>query len=213
MNGIDDIKIIIIENDKLFSNLLKRTLEIDVRLKVVAEYAGIQIAENSMHKVAFDLAIVNIQLPDGLGSKCILDIKNKFPQIKCVVCATFEDDIRIFDAIKNGADGYIVKLDSSEKIIDSVVEVNQGGACMTAAIAKKVLDFYLRKEKSLQQIDILTKQENLILSYLSEGLFYKDIAFKTAIKMDTVKKHASNIYKKLQVNNRTEAVNLYLKRT
>ncbi|MBP6624603.1 MAG: response regulator transcription factor, partial [Chitinophagaceae bacterium] len=107
---------------------------------------------------------------------------------------------------KNGASGYLIKSDTPEQIIQAIRDVLNGGAPMSSTIAKKVVQYFQVQTKQLQE---LTPKENELLGLLAQGLYYKEIATKMSISIDTVKKHASTIYKKLEVSNRTEAINRY----
>jgi DNA-binding NarL/FixJ family response regulator len=125
---------------------------------------------------------------------------------------SFDDDENIFQALKSGASGYIIKTDSSDKIIESIRDVLQGGAPMSSGVAKKVIQFFSKLPAAASSLEELTPKENQILELLSKGYYYKEISGELNISLDTVKKHCGNIYRKLQVNNRTEAINIYLRR-
>ena len=118
----------------------------------------------------------------------------------------YEDNDQVFDAIKAGANGYILKNTAPEKIIDSLIDLSEGGSPMTAKIARKVIANMQTKEHDTE-IELLTSRENEVIQLLSKGFLYKEIAEKLLISISTVKRHLSHIYQKLQVQNKTEALN------
>jgi DNA-binding NarL/FixJ family response regulator len=122
------------------------------------------------------------------------------------MCTSFEDEDYLFTSLKRGASGYIIKSDTPDQIVAAIRDVMNGGAPMSSSIARKVVNYFKKESRSMAE---LTAKENELLNLLAAGLFYKEIAAEMNIGIDTVKKHASSIYKKLQVSNRTEAVNKY----
>jgi DNA-binding NarL/FixJ family response regulator len=118
----------------------------------------------------------------------------------------YENDEKIFDALAAGASGYLVKKTTFPKIVESLIELYEGGAPMSMQIARKVIES-MRDEKNTERIDALTGRENEVLHCLAKGLLYKEIASRLNISMGTVRQHIHNIYDKLHVHNRTEALN------
>lgn len=158
-----------------------------------------------------DIVLMDIQMPVMNGIKATEIIKNKYPQIKVIMLTVLDDDDYIFKAIKAGANGYLLKEIDPEKLYKSIEEVLEGGAPMSPSIALKTLNL-LRNPQSIEHKEIdteeikLSKRETEILEQLSKGLKYNDIADNLIISPATVRKHIENIYKKLQVHNKMEAV-------
>ncbi len=125
------------------------------------------------------------------------------------MCTSFEDDEKIFNSLKAGAMGYLVKGESMDKILSSIRDVYSGGAPMSFSIARRVLQHFEKKLPEIKGFDELTKREQEILELLSQGFLYKEIADQKCISMDTVKKHVGNIYRKLHVSNKVEAINKF----
>lgn len=163
-----------------------------------------------------DTILMDIQMPEMDGVKATEIIKNKYPQIKIIMLTVFDDDENIFNAIKAGADGYLLKETNPEELYNGIVNVMNGGAAMTPSIALKTLIFLRNPEKLTQdkthqeQIE-LTKREIEILEQLSKGLKYQQIADNLFISPATVRKHIENVYKKLHVHNKVEAIQKALK--
>jgi DNA-binding NarL/FixJ family response regulator len=157
-----------------------------------------------------DVILMDIQMPEMDGITATEIVKSKYPHIKIIMLTVFDDDENIFNAIKAGANGYLLKEIDAENLHKCILEVVNGGAPMTPSIALKTLNL-LRKpliiENSSEAEKItLTNRETDILEQLSKGLNYNEIADNLIISPSTVRKHIENIYKKLQVHNKMEAV-------
>lgn len=196
----------IIEDDLKYGLLLKKVIEHEENFACIAVYPNLKSSLTELAENVPDVVLLDIQLPDGLGSEYVEILKKICPSTHFIMCTSFDDDNYIFDSLKNGASGYLIKSDSPEKILESIRDVLNGGAPMSGAIARKVVNHFRVQTAQLEE---LTPKENELLSNLANGLFYKEIAIKMNIGLDTVKKHASTIYKKLQVSNRTEAINKF----
>lgn len=204
MQSISTISII--EDDVKFGLLLKKLIDSEPDLTCASIYTNLKSSLNDLASFTPDVVLLDVQLPDGLGSDYVQVLKKVSPTSLFIMCTSFEDDTYIFDSLKNGASGYIVKSASPEQLLTAIRDVLAGGAPMSSTIARKVVNYFQVESRKL---DELTPKENELLALLAEGLFYKEIADKMHISIDTVKKHASTIYRKLQVSNRTEAVNRY----
>lgn len=206
------IRINIVEDIPEIRNTLKEQLEhvIDFECNQTFENAEDALGGVIMNKP--DVVLMDIGLPKMSGIACMFNIKQKYPQIKFLMFTIFEEDEKVFEALKAGADGYILKRESKQKIIDSIRDVVNGGAPMSRGIALKVLKSF--REKSIKpSLPVrLTERQETILHNLSKGFPYKIIADQLSITIGTVKQHVHQIYKKLQVNNKTEAINKYLNR-
>ena len=157
-----------------------------------------------------DVILMDIQMPEMDGITATEIIKNKYPHIKIIMLTVFDDDENIFKAIKAGANGYLLKEIDAENLHKCIIEVINGGAPMTPSIALKTLNL-LRNPLIINTTDEiekikLTNRETEILEHLSKGLNYNEIADNLIISPSTVRKHIENIYKKLQVHNKMEAV-------
>jgi DNA-binding NarL/FixJ family response regulator len=157
-----------------------------------------------------DVILMDIQMPEMNGIVATGIIKQKYPQIKIIILTVFDDDENIFKSIQAGADGYLLKEIDAEILHRSILEVIQGGAPMTPGVAMKTLKL-LRNPQDFDQTKqheetSLTKREVEILEQLSKGLNYQQVADNLYISQGTVRKHIENIYQKLKVHNKMEAV-------
>lgn len=157
-----------------------------------------------------DVILMDIQMPEMDGIKATEIVKKKYPHIKIIMLTVHDDEELIFKAIKAGANGYLLKEIPPENLYNSILEVKEGGAPMTPSIAVKTLKLLCNpiqlKNKSEQEQLTLTNRETEILEHLSKGLNYNAIADNLIISPGTVRKHIENIYKKLHVHNKMEAV-------
>ena len=162
------------------------------------------------------VVLMDIGLGDGInGIEVVRELKESNPQILFLMCTIYEEDEKIFEALRAGASGYILKKTSPAKLLEGIQELIDGGAPMSSQIASKVVTAFQNNAIATgtgNAIDLLTKRENEILEMLATGLLYKEIADKMLITPGTVRKHVYHIYEKLHVGNRIEAVNKYFGR-
>lgn len=155
-----------------------------------------------------DVILMDIEMPEMDGITAVKKINELYPQIKIIMLTVFDDEERIFSSIQSGADGYLLKDETPEKIIEGIKMIMEGGAPMSPSIAAKSLKLLRNSDvKPLPKTDFkLSEREIGILEQISKGLDYKKIAENLFISPSTVRKHIENIYKKLQVHNKMEAV-------
>ena len=204
------ITISVIEDDKNYREGLELLINnadgfVLLNSYSTAEKALEHIITNQPH-----IAIVDIKLPGKNGIDLIADIKLKTPEVLSMVCSFYDDDEFVFKALKNGACGYILKDAMPQEILESLKELHEGGAPMSPFIARKVIGTFQQKEEK-QKLAGLTERENEILELISTGLIVKEVSAKLFLSAHTVTKHLKNIYNKLHVNNRIEAINRFNK--
>jgi len=154
-----------------------------------------------------DIVLMDIHLPGMNGIECVRQLKLVHPGMQFIMCTVFKDDDSVFNALKAGATGYLLKNDDPAKIIDAIHELHAGGSPMTPQIARRVIESFKRPAVN-DALHLLTKRETEMLGLLAKGLRYKEIADKLFISTETVRKHINNIYQKLHVQSRIEAVNM-----
>ena len=154
-----------------------------------------------------DVIVMDIEMPGMSGIEGVKLVKENFPEIKILMETIFEDDKKIFDSICAGAEGYILKNTPPVEILEAIKEIYEGGSPMSPTIANRVLKMVKSQHSSdSKNLFNLTDREKEILSCLVEGMSYKLIADECSISIDTVNVHIKNIYKKLQVHSKSEAV-------
>ncbi len=158
-------------------------------------------------KLPVSLALMDIGLPGMDGIECTRLIKELYPDTLIMMCTVFEDNGKIFDALKAGASGYILKKAAGETLIDAIKELLNGGAPMSSAIARKVVGSFRSDQRDKLKYAELTNKENEILGLLADGYGNKEIADRLFVSVNTVRTHVYHIYAKLHVRNRIEALN------
>ncbi len=155
-----------------------------------------------------DVGLIDIHLPGKSGIDCVQELKARMSQTQFMMCTVYDDDEHIFDALKAGATGYILKRTSPAQILEAIRELYSGGSPMSSEVARRVINSIQKKNShSAEAVEVLTDREKEILDHLALGFLYKEIADKLSISKETVKKHIHNIYEKLHVQTRTEALN------
>lgn len=152
-----------------------------------------------------DVVLMDINMPGADGIEGLKKIKENFPHIKVLMQTVFDDSEKIFECIKNGASGYILKKDPPQRILQAIQEVNEGGAVMNPGIAMKVLEYFNPAKKE----NPLTQREQEVLQLLAEGNSYKMVADKLFLSFHTVNTHIKHIYEKLHVSSLGEAIAFY----
>lgn len=199
------VKVSVIEDDKHFREGLEQLINHSSQFKVLHSYSSAEEALPHIINNPPDIAIVDIKLPGKNGIELIGSIKSALPDILCMVCSYYDDNEYIFNALTNGAVGYILKDAKPNEIMESLEEINQGGAPMSRYIAKKVVSVF--QQKPVHKLTELSERENEILNLVATGLHIKEAADKLYISQLTVKCHLRNIYSKLHVTNKVEAIN------
>lgn len=203
---------IVIVDDNLF--LLKAIAEKlsffeDLSCKFTANN-GIDLLEKLTINHNIDLILMDIEMPKMNGIEATREIKMKYPHIKVIMLTAFDNDENIFKSIKAGADGYLLKEVNPQALHDGIIETLQGGATMTPSIALKTLKLFrnplIIESKLDSECVQLTTREIEVLDQLSKGLQYHKIAANLIVSIGTIRKHVENIYKKLQVHNKLEAI-------
>lgn len=156
-----------------------------------------------------EIVLMDINLPGMSGIECTKIIKAAHPHTLVMMCTIYEDDEKIFKALSVGASGYILKKSSSAEVLDAINQLMNGGAPMSSQIARKVVNYFHSSTGTMNESEGITEREIEILTLLSNGYRNKEIADKLFISLHTVKSHIYNIYQKLHVQSRIEAVNKF----
>lgn len=172
-------------------------------------------AEEAVRGIAADppdVALVDINLPGMSGVECVSRLKRASPKLQVLMLTTYEESELIFNSLRAGANGYLLKNMSADELIQAVEEVRAGGAPMSMQIARKVVAHFHQQKEPAGELRQLTPREHEILGLLAQGCLYKEIADQLAISLSTVRTHIHAVYEKLHVQTRTEAVIKFLGR-
>jgi DNA-binding NarL/FixJ family response regulator len=202
----------IVEDNHDLREAMAMMIKFTDRYEFGGSYENAEKASIEIPKVNPDLVLMDINLPGRSGIECVTTLKSSMPQMLFLMCTSHEDNERIFDSLRAGASGYILKTEGPAKILEAIDDLFNGGSPMSGSIARKVVASFTKIEKENGLISTLTEREKMILESLSKGLMNKEVADALQISTGTVRKHIQHIYEKLQVNTRVEAVNVFLKR-
>ncbi len=210
------IRIAVAEDNSFLALAIKEKIELfdELKLKFIAQN-GAELIEMLAEDINVDLILMDILMPQMDGIKATEIVRAKYPQIKIVMLTVFNDDENIYNAIKAGANGYLLKDTDPETLFNGLKEVLNGGASMNPSIALKALNLLrnpiqIQQEGEHEEIN-LTKREQEVLEQIAKGLNHHQIAENLVISPSTVRKHIENVYKKMQVHNKVEAVQKGLK--
>lgn len=196
-------KVFIIEDDPIILNYIQNVIQSSDTLDCVGTAYTVQKALGMIKETAFDIALIDLGLPDGDGTQLIEYITNTYPDRMKLILSSFSDEVKVINAISKGANGYLLKDSTGIDICQSIMDVLDGGAPMSPSIARYLLKRIQTKEPISHN---LTARELQVLRYVSKGYKYPEVADLMGIKFSTVASFAKNIYRKLDVQSKNEAV-------
>ena len=199
------ITIAIVEDEPQTRECLLSLLNRSTQVKCVGSYATGEEALRGIPAAKPEVVLVDINLPGMSGIDCVARLTLKMPDLRVVMLTTYEDGDRIFESLRAGASGYLLKKAGYAKLIQAINDVHAGGAPMTAQVARHVVRHFHRISKPSSDVEKLTAREQELLALLAKGYSYKEIADRLAISMGTVITHVTHIYRKLHVQSRTAA--------
>jgi DNA-binding NarL/FixJ family response regulator len=208
------IRIAITEDNDLLANSIQEKMELFTEnIEFVFRAAnGLDLIDKLQKNNSIDILLMDIEMPGMDGITATRIINEKYPLIKIIMLTVFDDEEKIFKSVQAGAIGYLLKDESPSKILEAIQIIMEGGAVMSPSIAAKSLKLLKSAELAKQEFELsdspLSKREIEVLLQLSEGENYNQIAVKMFVSPSTVRKHIENIYRKLQVHNKTQAIQL-----
>jgi DNA-binding NarL/FixJ family response regulator len=206
------INVSIVEDDERVRESLAGVLDATQEFRCLKTYGTGEDALKRIPDEKPDILLMDIQLPRMSGIECVARIKEKIPDLPVVMLTVFEDSQKVFQALEAGACGYLVKRTPAQDLLGALRQVHGGGAPMTGRIARMVVQSFQRMGTSKRETENLTPREREILDLLAAGDLCKEIAEKLGLSLRTVHTHLKNIYEKLHVRSRTQAVMKYLGR-
>jgi len=207
------IRVCIVEDDQKTSAGLLSLLRHSDAVVCLGAFSNAEEAEREIPKLSPDVVLMDINLGGGrTGVDCVSKLKLENPKIQIMMLTTYDDNEMIFNSLRAGASGYLLKRATANELVDAIVELHGGGSPMSLQIARKVVAHFHQIRKPSSEMDTLTPRENEILSLLAKGLAYKEIASQLGVTFRTVQAHLHTIYGKLHVQSRTEAVLKFLQK-
>jgi DNA-binding NarL/FixJ family response regulator len=206
------ISISIVEDIRGTRESLVKLIDGAPGLRCLKTYATGEDAVRELPAERPDVALVDINLPGISGIECVAKIKAQLPKLQVLMLTTYEETGLIFDSLRAGASGYLLKNMPPDELVQAIEQVHAGGAPMSMQIARKVVEHFHLIQQPRSDMEKLTPREQEILALLAEGYLYKEIGDRVGVTLNTVKRHLHAIYEKLHVQSRTEATAKYLKR-
>jgi len=204
------ITVSIVEDSRGTRESLTELLKRSPGLRCVGAYANGEQALRELPGSIPDVVLMDINLPGMSGIECVARLKQKNPKTQVLMLTTYEEGDLIFESLRAGANGYLLKNMPPGELVHAVEQVHSGGSPMSMHIARKVVNHFQQIKKPSSDMEKLTKREQEILALLAKGFLYKEIADQLGISLSTVRAHLHTVYEKLHVQSRTEAVVKFL---
>ncbi len=204
------IKVAIVEDSRGTRESLAELLGRAPTLRCVGAHATGEDALRNIPAEQPDVVLMDINLPGMSGIECVGRLRDRLPNTQVLMLTTYEETDLIFDSLRNGASGYLLKNMPPSELVQAVEQVHAGGAPMSMQIARKVVNHFQQIKQPTSEMEKLTKREHEILSLLAKGYLYKEIADQLGVTLSTVRAHVHTIYEKLHVQSRTQAVVKFL---
>lgn len=201
------IRLFIYDDNEARRDSLKALIEMSPEMTYCGESANCMNVKSEMESCFPEVVLMDINMPNVNGIMGLKEIREHYPHIKVLMQTVFDDPNTIFECIRNGASGYILKQDSPQRLLQAIQDVYDGGAVMNPGIAVKVLEYF----SPIKIEHTLSKREKDVLELLAQGLSYKMIADKLFLSFNTVNSHVKRIYEKLHVSSLGEAIAFYYK--
>jgi DNA-binding NarL/FixJ family response regulator len=178
---------------------------------LIGDYANAETALKEIPRHPPDVVLMDINLPGMKGVECVRQLKAARPEVQFLMLTVYEDSDSLFNSLKAGASGYLLKRTASAHLLEAIRDVHAGGAPMTPQLARRVVQFFSKPAQRVSPVSVLTPGEMEFLGQLANGYAYKEIADRMSISIDTVRSYVRTVYEKLHVHSRTEAVVKYLR--
>jgi len=204
---LDAIKVAVVEDDSDVCHGLAMLINSAPGFICVATCPSAEEALVGLPEKQPDVILMDIGLPGMSGIECIRKLKHILPDTQVMMLTVFDDHDRIFESLKAGATGYLIKKTRPEHVVRAIRDLYAGGSPMSSQIARRVVEEFQRPPRRSDAADQLTTREQEVLAKLAQGFLYKEIATAIGVSLETVRTHVRNIYSKLEVRSRTEALN------
>jgi DNA-binding NarL/FixJ family response regulator len=205
------IKVVIVDDDEEIRASLASLIRRSTSFKLLGDYANAESALKEIPRHPPDVVLMDINLPGMKGFECVRELKAVRPEIQFLMLTVYEDSDSLFNSLKAGASGYLLKRTAGSKLLEAIKDVYMGGSPMTPQLARRVVQFFSQPADNASALSGLTPGEREFLGQLANGYAYKEIADRMNISIDTVRSYVRTVYEKLHVHSRTEAVVKYLR--
>jgi DNA-binding NarL/FixJ family response regulator len=205
------IKVAIVEDDEGIRSGIGALIRRSSACRLAGDYPDAETALKELPKHPADVVIMDINLPGMNGVECVRQLKSAMPGVQVLMLTVYEDSDSLFNSLKAGASGYLLKRTASARLIEAIRDVHTGGSPMTPQLARRVVQFFSKVPEGVSPVSQLTPGEKEFLEQLANGYAYKEIADRMKISIDTVRSYVRTAYEKLHVHSRTEAVVKFLR--
>jgi DNA-binding NarL/FixJ family response regulator len=208
----DRIRVALIEDKRLTREGLGQFLGADPDLECVGLYSSVEAALPGLESAPCDVLLLDIQLPGMSGVEGVRVLKDRFPETQVLMLTVYEDEEKVFESICNGAIGYLLKKSTPAQIIESVREARRGGSPLSPEVARQIVQRLRGARLMKRRPSPLTSQEMSLVKLLADGHSYKSAAQRLGISINTIRDHVRDVYEKLHVHSKSEAVSQALRR-
>ncbi len=205
------VKVAIVDDDEGIRTSLAALIRRAPALKLAGDYPDAETALKEIPRHPPDVVLMDINLPGIKGVECVRQLKSTLPKVQFLMLTVYEDSDSLFNSLKAGASGYLLKRTASARLLEAIRDVHGGGSPMTPQLARRVVQFFSKPAEGELSVSRLTPGEREFLNQLANGYAYKEIADRMKISIDTVRSYVRTVYEKLHVHSRTEAVVKYLR--
>ena len=205
------IKVAIVDDDEGIRTSLATLIRRAASMKLTGDYPDGETALKEIPRNPPDVVLMDINMPGIKGPECVRQLKAQLPAVQFMILTVYEDSDSLFNSLKAGASGYLLKRTASTRLLEAIHDVHNGGSPMTPQLARRVVQFFTKPAETASPVASLTAGEKEFLNQLANGYAYKEIADRMKISIDTVRSYVRNVYEKLHVHSRTEAVVKYLR--
>jgi len=205
------IKVAIVDDDADIRASLAALIRRNTNFRLAGDYPNAETALKEIPRHPPDVVLMDINLPGMKGYDCVRQLKAALPTVQFLMLTVYEDSDSLFNSLKAGASGYLLKRTASARLLEAIQDVHAGGSPMTPQLARRVVQFFSQPASETSPLARLTPGEKDFLDQLANGYAYKEIADRMKISIDTVRSYVRTVYEKLHVHSRTEAVVKYLR--
>ena len=211
-SNVTPITIAIVEDDQETSQGVVNLLSDEAHIRCIGVYSSGEAAVDDIPRAKPEVALVDINLPKMNGIECVGCLKKSLPKLQVLMLTKYQESGLIFNSLRAGASGYLLKKNLGSELVSAVEQVRAGGAPMSLQIARKVVDYFNDPKPMESDLAKLTPREQEVLALLAEGLLYKEISDRLGITTNTFRNYQRAIYEKLHVHSRTEAAMKYVRK-
>jgi DNA-binding NarL/FixJ family response regulator len=205
------IKVAIVDDDEGIRSSLAALIRRAPTLRLIGDYPDAETALKELPTHPPDVVLMDINMPGIKGVECVRQLKVALPSIQVLMLTVYEDSDSLFNSLKAGASGYLLKRTASSRLLEAIQDVHEGGSPMSPQLARRVVQYFSKPAPDDSPVSRLAPGEKEFLDQLAKGYAYKEIADRMNISIDTVRSYVRTVYEKLHVHSRTEAVVKYLR--